>query len=153
MKKIILLLTALTLINCSKDNNDGGTDPIIGTWLSTQDGSDLFDDDNDNEMNDIPLTLNFTISFNSNGTLNQMIELTSTDPDVQSMLPALNSEMGGSSSGTWENTNDNPDFGNTRQTYDITTDGETTRSIINFNASFSEFNLSEDGLTLTFVKQ
>lgn len=153
MKKIILLLTALTLINCSKDDNDGGTDPIIGTWLSTQDGSDLFDDDNDNEMNDIPLTLNFTISFNSNGTLNQMIELTSTDPDVQSMLPALNSEMGGSSSGTWENTNDNPDFGNTRQTYDITTDGETTRSIINFNASFSEFNLSEDGLTLTFVKQ
>ena len=131
MKKIILLLTALTLINCSKDDNDGGTDPIIGTWLSTQDGSDLFDDDNDNEMNDIPLTLNFTISFNSNGTLNQMIELTSTDPDVQSMLPALNSEMGGSSSGTWENTNDNPDFGNTRQTYDITTDGETTRSIIN----------------------
>lgn len=82
-----------------------------------------------------------------------MIELTSTDPDVQSMLPALNSEMGGSSSGTWENTNDNPDFGNTRQTYDITTDGETTRSIINFSASFSEFNLSEDGLTLTFVKQ
>lgn len=153
MKKIILLLTALTLINCSKDDNDGGTDPIIGTWLSTQDGSDLFGDDNDNEMNDVPLTLNFTISFNSNGTLNQMIELTSTDPDVQSMLPALNSEMGGSSSGTWENTNDNPDFGNTRQTYDITTDGETTRSIINFSASFSEFNLSEDGLTLTFVKQ
>ena len=153
MKKIILLLTALTLINCSKDDNDGGTDPIIGTWLSNQDGSDLFGDDNDNEMNDVPLTLNFTISFNSNGTLNQMIELTSTDPDVQSMLPALNSEMGGSSSGTWENTNDNPDFGNTRQTYDITTDGETKRTIIKFSASFSEFNLSEDGLTLTFVKQ
>ena len=153
MKKIILLLTALTLINCSKDDNDGGTDPIIGTWQSTQDGSDLFGDDNDNEMNDVPLTLNYTISFNSNGTLNQIIEFTSTDPNVQSMLSSLNSEMGGSSSGTWENSNDSPDFGNTRQTYDITTDGETTRSIINFNASFSEFNLSEDDLTLTFVKQ
>ena len=153
MKKIILLLTALTLINCSKDDNDGGTDPIIGTWQSTQDGSDLFGDDNDNEMNDVPLTLNYTISFNSNGTLNQIIEFTSTDPNVQSMLSSLNSEMGGSSSGTWENSNDSPDFGNTRQTYDITTDGETTRSVINFNASFSEFNLSEDDLTLTFVKQ
>ena len=153
MKKIILLLTALTLINCSKDDNDGGTDPIIGTWQSTQDGSDLFGDDNDNEMNDVPLTFNYTISFNSNGTLNQIIEITSTDPNVQSMLSSLNSEMGGSSSGTWENSNDSPDFGNTRQTYDITTDGETTRSIINFNASFSEFNLSEDDLTLTFVKQ
>ena len=151
MKKIILLLTALTLINCSKDDNDAGTDPIIGTWLSTQDGSDLFGDDA--EMNDVALTFNYTITFNSNGTLNQTLEFTSTDPNVQSMLSSLNSEMGGSSSGTWENSNDSPDFGNTRQTYDITTDGETTRSIINFNASFSEFNLSEDDLTLTFVKQ
>ena len=104
-------------------------------------------------MNDVPLTFNFTITFNSNGTLNQTTEFTSTDPNVQSMLSSLNSEMGGTSSGTWENSNDSPDFGNTRQTYDITTEGETTRSIINFNASFNEFNLSEDGLTLTFVKQ
>jgi len=153
MKNVLLFLTALTLINCSKDDNDGGTDPIIGTWLSAQDGADLFGDDNDNEMNDVSLTFNYTITFNSNGSLDQTIEFTSTDPNVQSMLPALNSEMGGSSSGTWENSNDSPDFGNTRQTYDITTDGETTRSVINFNASFSEFNLSEDDLTLTFVKQ
>ena len=142
MKKTILLLTVLTFINCSKDDNDGGTDPIIGTWLSSQDGSDLFGDDNDNEMNDVPLTFNYTITFNSDGTLNQTTEFTSTDPNVQSMLSSLNSEMGGTSSGTWENSNDSTDFGNTRQTYDITTDGETTRSIINFNASFNEFNLS-----------
>ena len=65
-------------------------------------------------MNDVSLTFNYTITFNSNGSLDQTIEFTSTDPNVQSMLPALNSEMGGSSSGTWENSNDSPDFGNTR---------------------------------------
>ena len=151
MKKALLFLTALTLIYCSKDDNDRGTDPIIGTWLSAQDGSDFFGDDA--EMNDVALTFNYTITFNSNGTLNQTLEFTSSDPNVQSLLPTLNSEMGGSSSGTWENINDNPDFSSIRQTYDITTEGETTRSLINFNSSFSQFDLSEDDLTLTFVKQ
>ena len=153
MKKTILLLVGIAVISCSKDDDTtNGTDPIIGTWLNTQDGADLFDEE-DEEMGEIDLTFNFTLAFNSNGTLSQEVAFTSTDPLIQSLLSELNEEEGGVSTGSWVNSSNSPDYSNTRQTYSVTTEGETDNFSISFNSSFTEFSLSEDGETLTFTKQ
>lgn len=153
MKRIILLLIGIAIISCSKDDDTtNGTDPIIGTWLSTRDGADLFDEE-DEEIGEIDLTFNFTLIFNSNGTLSQEVAFTSTDPLIQSLLSELNEEEGGVSTGSWVNSSSNPDYSNTRQTYSVTTEGETDNISISFNSSFTEFSLSEDGETLTFTKQ
>ena len=153
MKKFILLLVGITIISCSKDNNEtNGTDPIIGTWLSTQEGADIIEE-GDEDIGDINLTFNFTLVFNSNGTLSQEIEFTSTDSLIQSLLSELNEEEGGVSMGSWENSSNSPNFSNTKQTYSITTEGETENISLTFNSSFTEFSLSEDGETLTFTKQ
>lgn len=153
MKKFILLLVGITIISCSKDNTEtNGTDPIIATWLSTQEGADIIEE-GDEDIGDINLTFNFTLVFNSNGTLSQEIEFTSTDSLIQSLLSELNEEEGGVSMGSWENSSNSPNFSNTRQTYSITTEGETENISLTFNSSFTEFSLSEDGETLTFTKQ
>lgn len=75
------------------------------------------------------------------------------DSLIQSLLSELNEEEGGVSMGSWENSSNSPNFSNTRQTYSITTEGETENISLTFNSSFTEFSLSEDGETLTFTKQ
>ena len=59
----------------------------------------------------------------------------------------------GASSGTQENTSNSSDFTNTRQVYNITTEGESEIVTINFNTSFTEFTISQEGEMLTLEKQ
>ena len=53
--------------------------------------------------------------------------------------------------GTWENLSQ--EFESTSQNYLLILGGETERETINFNSSFTEFSVTEDGITVTFVKQ
>ena len=45
MKKLFLCLLTLSFIYCSNNDDDAnGQDPTIGTWLSSQDGLELFEE-------------------------------------------------------------------------------------------------------------
>lgn len=101
---------------------------------------------------DIDLTINFTFTFSQNGTLSSEGEIVSSDPQIQSMFAEEFGEME-ATTGTWENTSSSPDFSNTRQVYNITTEGESEIVTINFNSSFTEFTISQEGEMLTFEKQ
>ena len=155
MKKLFLCLLTLSFIYCSNNDDDAnGQDPIIGTWLSSQDGLELFEEPG--QMGDSPvdidLTINFTFTFSQNGTLSSEGEIVSSDPQIQSMFAEEFGEME-ATTGTWENTSSSPDFSNTRQVYNITTEGESEIVTINFNSSFTEFTISQEGEMLTFEKQ
>ena len=162
MKKLFLCLLTLSFICCSNNDDDNGQDPIIGTWLSSQDGLELFEEpvgqgeQPDGQMGDSPvdidLTINFTFTFSQNGTLSSEGEIVSSDPQIQSMFAEEFGEME-VSSGTQENTSNSPDFSNTRQVYNITTEGESEIVTINFNTSFTEFTISQEGEMLTLEKQ
>ena len=127
-----MCLLTLSFIYCSNNDDDNGQDPIIGTWLSSQDGLELFEEpvgqgeQPDGQMGDSPvdidLTINFTFTFSQNGTLSSEGEIVSSDPQIQSMFAEELGEMG-VSSGTQENTSNSSDFTNTRQVYNITTGG------------------------------
>ena len=155
MKKLFLCLLTLSFIYCSNNDDDAnGQDPTIGTWLSSQDGLELFEEPG--QMGDSPvdidLTINFTFTFSQNGTLSSEGEIVSSDPQIQSMFAEEFGEME-ATTGTWENTSSSPDFSNTRQVYNITTEGESEIVTINFNSSFTEFTISQEGEMLTFEKQ
>lgn len=163
MKKLFLCLLTLSFIYCSNNDDDAnGQDPIIGTWLSSQDGLELFEESvgqgeqPDGQMGDSPvdidLTINFTFTFSQNGTLSSEGEIVSSDPQIQSMFAEEFGEME-ATTGTWENTSSSPDFSNTMQVYNITTEGESEIVTINFDSSFTEFTISQEGQMLTFEKQ
>ena len=89
--------------------------------------------------------INFTFTFSPNGTL-------SSEIISDSIYVGESNEMG-ASSGTQENTSNSSDFTNTRQVYNITTEGESEIVTINFNTSFTEFTISQEGEMLTLEKQ
>jgi hypothetical protein len=155
MKKILLLLIGLTVISCGVNDDDVsvGSDPLIGTWMATQDQSANF----------TALGLGFTdsvifkiiLNFNSDGTGGQTTEI---ETDNSLILALFEEELeDGNPLYNWVNTNNSPDFSNTTQFYIITEDDEDDEepdvSEINFTSSFTEFTIRDSDEGFVFIKQ
>jgi hypothetical protein len=153
MKKILLLLIGLTVISCGVNDDDVsvGSDPLIGTWMVTQDQSANF------------TALGFTgsvifkiiLNFNSDGTGGQTTEI---ETDNSLILALFEEELeDGNPLYNWVNTNNSPDFSNTTQFYIITEDDEDDEepdvSEINFTSSFTEFTIRDSDEGFVFIKQ
>ena len=153
MKKILLLLIGLTVISCGVNDDDVsvGSDPLIGTWMATQDQSANF------------TALGFTgsvifkiiLNFNSDGTGGQTTEI---ETDNSLILALFEEELeDGNPLYNWVNTNNSPDFSNTTQFYIITEDDEDDEepdvSEINFTSSFTEFTIRDSDEGFVFIKQ
>jgi len=153
MKKILLLLIGLTVISCGDNDDDVsvGSDPLIGTWMATQDQSANF------------IALGFSdsvifkiiLNFNSDGTGGQTTEI---ETDNSLILALFEEELeDGNPLYNWFNTNNSPDFSNTTQFYIITEDDEDDEepdvSEINFTSSFTEFTIRDSDEGFVFIKQ
>jgi hypothetical protein len=153
MKKILSLLLVFTFVACGGSDDDVSvvSDPLIGTWMVTQDQSANF------------AALGFTGSVifkiifivNSDGTGSQTTEI---ETDNNLILDLFEEELeDGNPSFNWFNTSNNPDFSNTTQTYIITEDDEDEVekefSVINFNSSFTEFIIRDSDEGFVFIKQ
>ena len=152
IKRIILLLIGLTVISCGGNDDDVsvGTDPLIGTWMVTQDQSANFAPLGFTDSVIFKISLN----FNSDGTGGQTTEVETNN----SLILALFEEEleNGNPSYNWVNTNNSPDFSNTTQFYIFTEDGDDEEpdvSEINFNSSFTELTIRDSDEGFVFIKQ
>ena len=152
MKKILSLLLVFTFVACGGSDDDVSvvSDPLIGTWMVTQDQSANF------------TALGFTgsvifkiiLNFNSDGTGGQTTEI---ETDNSLILALFEEELeDGNPLYNWVNTNNSPDFSNTTQFYILTEDGDDEEpdvSEINFNSSFTELIVRESDDGFVFIKQ
>ena len=149
MKKYIFFLLGSALISCSSDDNsnENGTDPIIGSWRA-QESFPLTIPADEGATITFDYNLNIQYNFLANGSMNGSTELLISGGGLsQAEIDALSASLfeGGANesfSGTWENRNQNADFSQTTQMYNIGDTGETPEeATITFNASFTEFRL------------
>ena len=153
IKNTLVLGLVLLLVGCSSDNDDNditSLDPIIGTWYCEEAAlaiQPLEDGSN------VEITFSQTYTFNSDGTLDGCTVINSNIQEVIDVWASLGipTECNIGELGTWENLSQ--EFESTSQNYLLILGGEIERETINFNSSFTEFSVLEDGITVTFVKQ
>ncbi|PZD79024.1 lipocalin family protein [Mesonia sp. K7] len=132
MKKLLVLaslILSISLVSCSNDD-DGGQDPIIGTWELESisfEGQEFPLEECEGET---------TVQFKSNG------EVIATDYMLNENDEC---EVDTISEGTWELTQGT--------TYQTTFAGETTTTEVIFSNNNNKFTIEEDGFSSTFAKQ
>lgn len=117
MKKLILLLSVITLSfnSCDSDDDSSSQDPIVGTWNLNQ----SFENDEEYELDNCDKE--GALTFNSNGTYSSISYYTDSDDTCS---------VDYESTGTWEN-NENgvytfiDDESDAEQTLTITFSGNT----------------------------